>query len=170
MTAKIDQVRPVPLPTRSVVPGTALTPGRARLARARRVMTARGLMETIGFSFIAYDEARKFGDAPESLRLLNPIAADLDQMRPTPVPNLLAAARRNAARGWPDRSGMPVSASCRAETISMGETLSRAFLPVSRVPVTMTVSPLSAALMAVTGAFRDVAVRAAGDCLPVSAG
>lgn len=119
----LDQVRPVPLPTRSVVPGTALTPGRARLARARRVMTARGLMETIGFSFIAYDEARKFGDAPESLRLLNPIAADLDQMRPTPVPNLLAAARRNAARGWPDLGLCEIGAAFSAEgqtTIAAG--------------------------------------------------
>ena len=30
------------------------------------------------------------------------IAADLDQMRPTPVASLLQAAARNAARGYPD--------------------------------------------------------------------
>lgn len=64
---------------------------------------------------------------------------------------------------------MPVSASCRAVTISMGETLSRAFLPVSRVPVTITVSPLSAALTAETGALCNGAVRAT-DCLLASTG
>ncbi len=36
------------------------------------------------------------------LRLLNPIAADLDQMRPTPVATLALAAQRNVARGAPD--------------------------------------------------------------------
>ena len=40
--------------------------------------------------------------APEALRLLNPIASDLDQLRPTPVATLALAAARNAARGYPD--------------------------------------------------------------------
>ena len=43
-----------------------------------------------------------FGDTPEALRLSNPIAADLDQLRPTPVATLALAAKRNAARGYPD--------------------------------------------------------------------
>jgi phenylalanyl-tRNA synthetase beta chain len=34
--------------------------------------------------------------------LSNPIAADLDQLRPTPVATLALAAQRNATRGWPD--------------------------------------------------------------------
>lgn len=98
----LDQVKAVPLPRVSDVPGPAMTPALARLAKARRVLAARGLEETIGFSFIAHDVAGRFGDAPESMRLLNPIAADLNQMRPTPLPTLLEAAQRNAARGWPD--------------------------------------------------------------------
>jgi phenylalanyl-tRNA synthetase beta chain len=36
------------------------------------------------------------------LRLSNPIAADLDQLRPTPIATLVLAAQRNAARGYPD--------------------------------------------------------------------
>jgi phenylalanyl-tRNA synthetase beta chain len=43
-----------------------------------------------------------FGAAPDELRLINPIAADLDQMRPSILPNLLRAASRNAARGFAD--------------------------------------------------------------------
>src|SRR5207237_4258269 len=42
------------------------------------------------------------GDAPAILRLVNPIAADLDQMRPTAVATLARAAQRNAARGFSD--------------------------------------------------------------------
>ncbi len=43
-----------------------------------------------------------FGASPDALRLTNPIAADLDQMRPTPIATLALAAKRNAARGYPD--------------------------------------------------------------------
>lgn len=98
----LDSVPAVPLPAISVVPGVALTPKQVRAARARRILAARGLVETVGFSFVSHEEALHFGGAPESLRLLNPIASDLDQMRPTPLVNLVAAAQRNAARGWAD--------------------------------------------------------------------
>ena len=47
-------------------------------------------------------EAALFGATPEALRLTNPIAADLDQLRPTPIATLALAAKRNAARGYPD--------------------------------------------------------------------
>ena len=46
--------------------------------------------------------AALFGPAPEALHVENPIASDLDQMRPTPVATLALAAQRNAARGWGD--------------------------------------------------------------------
>lgn len=98
----LDAVPPVPLPSVSVVPAVALTPRQVRAARARRVLAARGLVETVGFSFVSHEDALRFGGAPDSLRLLNPIASDLDQMRPTPMVNLVAASQRNAARGWAD--------------------------------------------------------------------
>ena len=59
-------------------------------------------MECVTFSFMESGQAALFGPAPESLRLLNPIAADLDQLRPTPVATLALAAQRNATRGWAD--------------------------------------------------------------------
>jgi phenylalanyl-tRNA synthetase beta chain len=46
--------------------------------------------------------AALFGAAPETLRIANPIASDLDQMRATPVATLAVAAQANAARGFPD--------------------------------------------------------------------
>jgi phenylalanyl-tRNA synthetase beta chain len=48
------------------------------------------------------ETAALFGDTPEALHLSNPIAADLDQLRPTPIATLALTAQRNAARGYPD--------------------------------------------------------------------
>ncbi|QEO16328.1 phenylalanine--tRNA ligase subunit beta [Acetobacter vaccinii] len=98
----LDAVPAMPLPSLGTVPAATLSPRQARLALARRLLAARGLTETVGFSFVSYDEAQRFGGAPDSLRLLNPIASDLDQMRPTPLVNLVAAVRANSARGWAD--------------------------------------------------------------------
>jgi len=98
----LDAVPPAVLPPRSAVPLPALTPRQVRSAVARRLLAARGLAECVGFSFTARAQAARFGAAPDSLRLLNPIAADLDQLRPTPLATLVEAAGRNAARGLPD--------------------------------------------------------------------
>lgn len=98
----MDAIPAVSLPPLSAVPVPALTPAQVRAAAARRHLAARGLLETVGFSFVAHEQAAAFGETPESLHLLNPIAADLDQMRPTPLVNLLGAVHHNAARGYPD--------------------------------------------------------------------
>lgn len=97
----LDAIAPVSLPTASSVPAPALTPRQARQGLARRVLAARGMMDCVTYGFLDQATAALFGDTPESLRLVNPIAADLDQMRPTPIASLLQAAARNAARGYP---------------------------------------------------------------------
>ena len=84
------------------MPPATLTPKQARAALARRTLAAQGLAECVTFSFMAQADAALFGDTPEALRLTNPIAADLDQLRPTPIATLALAAQRNAARGYPD--------------------------------------------------------------------
>jgi phenylalanyl-tRNA synthetase beta chain len=98
----LDAVPPVSLPPLSAVPEPAWTPAQARAALARRVLAVRGMKEAVSFAFLARSTAALFGEAPETLRLVNPIASDLDQMRPTPVASLLLAAARNAARGFAD--------------------------------------------------------------------
>lgn len=98
----LDSVPAISLPLRSAVPLPALSSRQTRIAGLRRQLAARGLLETVGFSFVAMDQAAAFGETPADLHLLNPIAADLDQMRPTPLVNLLAAVRANVARGYPD--------------------------------------------------------------------
>jgi phenylalanyl-tRNA synthetase beta chain len=90
------------MPITSPVPLPALRPAQARAALARRVLAARGLQDCVTYGFLAREQAALFGDTPDGLRLENPIASDLDQMRPTPVASLAMAAARNAARGFGD--------------------------------------------------------------------
>jgi phenylalanyl-tRNA synthetase beta chain len=84
------------------VPPATLTSRQVRAAVAQRTLAGAGLAECVTFSFMATQQALLFCDAPVALRLTNPIAADLDQLRPTPVSTLALAAKRNAARGYPD--------------------------------------------------------------------
>ena len=98
----LDTIPPVSMPTLAPVPPATLTPRQARIALVRRTLAAQGLVECVTFSFMATDAAAQFGPTPADLRLSNPIAADLDQLRPTPLATLALAAQRNATRGWPD--------------------------------------------------------------------
>ncbi|MCB8874277.1 phenylalanine--tRNA ligase subunit beta [Acidisoma silvae] len=98
----IDRVEPVSLPPLSAVPGATLTPRQGRALTVKRLLASRGLSEAVTFSFADHKVAELFGDAPESLRLVNPIASDLDQLRATPLITLALAAQRNAARGFGD--------------------------------------------------------------------
>lgn len=98
----IDRVEPVSLPPLAAVPKASFTPRQARGLVAKRLLASRGLSEAVTFSFADHKVAELFGDAPEALRLVNPIASDLDQLRSTPLITLALAAARNAARGFAD--------------------------------------------------------------------
>ena len=71
-----------------------------RTRTARRALAARGFNECVSFSFIARYHAKLFGGGDDARQLSNPIASDLDALRPSVLPSLLAAAGRNAARGF----------------------------------------------------------------------
>ena len=95
----LDTIPPVSLPRAAAIPPATLTPRQVRAALARRTLAGPGLLECVTFSFMDHGTAALFGGGAEALRLTNPIAADLDQMRPTPVATLAQAAARNEARG-----------------------------------------------------------------------
>jgi phenylalanyl-tRNA synthetase beta chain len=97
-----DLVQPVPLDRETAVSRSSLTLRQRRAELVRRTLAARGLVEAVTFSFISASEAELFSGAKPELRLVNPISADLDAMRPSLLPGLVAAARRNADRGYPD--------------------------------------------------------------------
>jgi phenylalanyl-tRNA synthetase beta chain len=91
-----------PLPEAPPPPGGVLTQRQTRIVRCRRVLAALGYAEAATWSFTARRTAELFGGGQDQLVLANPIAADLDCMRPSILPNLIAAAGRNADRGFPD--------------------------------------------------------------------
>jgi phenylalanyl-tRNA synthetase beta chain len=97
-----DEIPPVPLPRDSVISRPAIDPRRRRVELVRRTLASRGLTEAVTFSFISSKAAAAFGGDKPELRLVNPISADLDMMRPSVLPGLVEAARRNADRGYPD--------------------------------------------------------------------
>lgn len=96
------------IPAVSLTRDTAVTRGAEtslsrRMRRARLTLAARGLHECVTWSFMPHEKAALFGandhQNAAALRIANPISADLDQMRPSILGNLIEAAARNAARG-----------------------------------------------------------------------
>jgi phenylalanyl-tRNA synthetase beta chain len=65
--------------------------------RVRRTAAARGLDEAVTWSFISEKEAEVFGGG--EWKLANPISEEMKVMRPSLLPGLIAAARRNVDRG-----------------------------------------------------------------------
>jgi phenylalanyl-tRNA synthetase beta chain len=97
-----DEIPAVPLQRDSAMPTVALTPAQRRSRDARRALAGYGLTEAVTFSFLSRAHAALFGGDNPALLLANPISADLDMMRPSLLPNLLIAAKRNADRGVGD--------------------------------------------------------------------
>jgi phenylalanyl-tRNA synthetase beta chain len=111
-----DGIAAVPLERDTALPRPALDPAQRRVGFVRRTLAARGLVEAVTFSFMAAGDAALFGGVKPELRLINPISADLDVMRPSILPNLLAAARRNADRGLADSALFEVGAQYHDDT------------------------------------------------------
>jgi phenylalanyl-tRNA synthetase beta chain len=91
-----------PLPDVPRAVGGVLTAKQARARTARRALAAAGYAEAVTFSFTSGKTAALFGGGQPELMLANPIASELDCMRPSLLPNLIDAAGRNARRGFPD--------------------------------------------------------------------
>ncbi|HVL42423.1 MAG TPA: phenylalanine--tRNA ligase subunit beta [Brevundimonas sp.] len=97
-----DALPSTPLPEQGAPSRGVLNPRQARVRRARRALAAMGYAEAVTWSFTKQSTAALFGGGDDRLLVENPIAADLDCMRPSALPNLIQAAARNAARGHAD--------------------------------------------------------------------
>jgi phenylalanyl-tRNA synthetase beta chain len=105
----VDRIEPAPLAAHAAVNGRILTTLQIRTRVARRALGMRGMMEAVTWSFIPEAHARLFGGGRPELKLANPIAADMSDMRPSLLPGLVAAAQRNADRGFADVALFEVS-------------------------------------------------------------
>jgi phenylalanyl-tRNA synthetase beta chain len=100
--AGYDALPATPLPQTPPMPGGVLSPRQARVRLARRALAAAGYAEAVTWSFTARKLAELFGGGQAELVLANPIAAELDTMRPSILPTLIEAAARNQKRGFAD--------------------------------------------------------------------
>ncbi|OLP52669.1 phenylalanine--tRNA ligase subunit beta [Rhizobium rhizosphaerae] len=105
----VDRIRPVALERIDAVNGRILTLLQIRTRAAKRALAARGMLEAVTWSFIPKDQAELFGGGKPELSLVNPIAADMSDMRPSLLPGLLTAAQRNADKGHGDVALFEVS-------------------------------------------------------------
>jgi phenylalanyl-tRNA synthetase beta chain len=100
--AGFDALPAEPLPPVARPPGGVLTVRQIRMRNARRALAALGYSEAVTWSFLKRETAGAFGGGAEALMLANPIASDLECMRPSTLPNLIEAVGRNARKGFPD--------------------------------------------------------------------
>ena len=92
-----DKLPEIALPRPNGVHGI-LQPKQRREVSVRRAMANRGGFQTITWSFMSSKDAEPFR-TKDAVLIANPISADLNEMRPNLLPNLLSAARSNIAKG-----------------------------------------------------------------------
>jgi len=94
----LDKVASVALPRAEGVARPTATPAQALERRLRRAAAGRGLNEAVTWSFLPVTDAEHFADG-QLWVLDNPISEDMKAMRPSLIPGLLSAAKRNMDRG-----------------------------------------------------------------------
>jgi phenylalanyl-tRNA synthetase beta chain len=103
-----DKLPEEPLPPLEANTGNRIvvTPLQNRVRTARRVLAGRGFLETVTWSFMFHEKAGLLlggaNNLQSALTIDNPIASDLDYMRPSMLANLAEAAQRNADHGADD--------------------------------------------------------------------
>jgi phenylalanyl-tRNA synthetase beta chain len=98
----VNRIDAQPLPRIGNVNTRILTTLQIRTRNVKRALAGRGMLEAVNWSFISARQAELFGGGDEALKLANPIAVEMSDMRPSLLPGLLAAAQRNADRGHGD--------------------------------------------------------------------
>lgn len=94
-----DKIPTVSMPRDEAVAQPTLTLAQKRIRRLRRALAAAGMNEAISWAFIREEDAKAFGGGAPELHLANPISVDMSVMRPSALPGLLRAVKRNLDRG-----------------------------------------------------------------------
>jgi phenylalanyl-tRNA synthetase beta chain len=94
----LDNIPAVSLPN-DKLPKQTLSDTQSRVVTVKHELALRGMFETVTWSFTDSKLAKPFRKGKEPVLLMNPIASELDEMRPSVLPNLLIGARNNIARG-----------------------------------------------------------------------
>ncbi|MEO1657262.1 MAG: phenylalanine--tRNA ligase subunit beta [Pseudomonadota bacterium] len=95
----LDNLPTMILPTLTDAPRRNPSLSETRTEAVKAVLASSGFFEAVTWAFTDEAAAKLFADQAPELKLLNPISSDLAVMRPGPLPGLLLATSRNAARG-----------------------------------------------------------------------
>lgn len=99
----MDDLPSISVRADGAVAAPAETPNLSKVRMARNALAARGLHECVTWSFMSKDLAAHFGSNDNAaLTVSNPISMEIDQMRPSILPNLIRAAANNHDRGYPN--------------------------------------------------------------------
>ncbi|MGE8142689.1 phenylalanine--tRNA ligase subunit beta [Novosphingobium sp. NPDC080210] len=96
----LDNIASTPLPRTDGVARPTATPVQQLERKVRRAAASRGAHEAVTWSFLPEADAAAFNDGNGAVwTLANPISEDMKAMRPSLLPGLLSAVRRNVDRG-----------------------------------------------------------------------
>lgn len=96
----LDNIASTPLPRTDGVARPTATPVQQLERKVRRAAASRGAHEAVTWSFLPESDAAAFRDGDGAVwTLANPISEDMKAMRPSLLPGLLSAVRRNVDRG-----------------------------------------------------------------------
>lgn len=113
-----------PLPSLEQKPTLSFSGKSATMAR--RTLASRGFLEARTWAFMQESTARHFAAHNPALMVANPISEELNYMRPSLLPNLIEAAKRNLARGFDDLQLFEVGTQFENVTPAGQETVSAA--------------------------------------------
>ena len=157
-----DNIPMVSMENDTIIPRPSLNPSQVIESKAKRTLANRNMAEAVTYSFLSSQHASLFGGDKDELKLINPISSDLDEMRPSIIPNLISSALKNSNMGNPDiaifevgpqyTGASPEGQQVVAAGIRTGQTAARHWSNVSRSVDVFDVKGDVIALLEVLGA------------------
>ena len=97
-----DNIPMVSMQNDKIIPSPSLNSSQIIEGKAKRTLANRSMAEAVTYSFLSSQHALLFGGGKDELKLVNPISSDLDEMRPSIIPNLISSALKNSNMGNSD--------------------------------------------------------------------
>ena len=95
----LDNIKAESMP-KAYFPAQTLSPAQRRIVTIKHELAARGMLETVTWSFTDSKLAKDFRKGNNPILVCNPITAEMDEMRPSVLINLLTGCKNNMARGY----------------------------------------------------------------------
>lgn len=99
----LDEIPAESLP-HNQLPKPILNPLQHNVMIIKHELASRGMYETVTWSFTDSDIAEHFRSGKDAVLIHNPIVKELNEMRPSILPNLLIAVKNNVSRGYANLS------------------------------------------------------------------